>query len=128
MTDESLPMVPRPLTDHEEKLIRWLLEHGRSEAGQFLPQVADARVVGCCPCGCASVDFAIKGQVPPLGAGMNDLAHYSWQSADASTCGVFVYACGDLLGGLEVWSADGETNPTTLPEIDKLKPIEFQSE
>src|SRR5258708_32401285 len=66
----------RPLTAQEAGLGRWLLEHGNPDAAGFLPQLADARVVSRCPCGCASIDFAIGGVVPAAGSGMHVLADY----------------------------------------------------
>lgn len=113
----------RPLTAHEEALVRWLLEHGNPDAAVFLPQLAQARVVSQCPCGCASIDFAIGGVVPPAGAGMNVLSDYMWQADDGTHCGVFVFACGGLLSGLEVWSADGLEAVSSLPAIERLRPL-----
>ena len=120
---ESLPPEGRQLTDREATLVRWLLEHGTPPAHEFLPQVADARVVAHCPCGCASVDFAIGGIVPPPTSGMQILADYCWQADGGANFGIFVFAREDRLAGLEVWSIDGEATPTTLPVIDKLKPL-----
>src|SRR5687767_15177070 len=111
----------RPLTAHEESLVRWLLEHGKPDAAGFLPQLAKARVISKCPCGCASVDFAIGGATPPPEAGMHILADFAYKTDDGAHCGVFVFACGGLLAGLEVWSADGMDAVSSLPEIERLQ-------
>jgi hypothetical protein len=58
----------RKLTFAEEQLVRWMLEHGNSDAQPFLPQLEKAYVTpDRCPCGCASIDFAIEGLPAPSG-------------------------------------------------------------
>jgi hypothetical protein len=113
----------RPLTAQEAALVRWLLEHGNPDAAGFIPQLADAWVVSRCPCGCASIDFAIGGMVPPAGAGMHVLSDYLWQAADGAQCGVFLFACGGQLAGMEVWSVDGMQTVGSLPAIEQLRPL-----
>jgi len=111
----------RPLTHHEEELVRWMLEHGEPSAAQLLPQVTDARVISACPCGCASVDFAIGGIAPPVTEGLQIQSDYFWEDEEGRNFGVFVFARNDQLGGLEVWSVDGQATPAKLPPIDRLK-------
>jgi hypothetical protein len=113
----------RPLTTQEGLLVRWLLEHGNFDAAKFLPQLAEVRVVSRCPCGCASIDFAIGETVPPARAGMQVLADYVWQTADGAHCGVFVFARGGQLAGLEVWSVDGMEAVSSLPAVEQLRPL-----
>ena len=113
----------RPLSAEEAALTRWLLEHGESEAHRFVDHVSRARVVGRCPCGCASVDFAIDGQRAPAGTGLHVLSDYQWRGANGELFGVFVFSRGDFLGGLEVWSVDGRATPTFLPEPSQLEPL-----
>jgi hypothetical protein len=115
----------RPLTADEAALVRWLLGHGNPDAAGFLPQLADAWVVSHCPCGCATIDFSVGGAVPPAGAGMHILADYQWQAADGAQFGVFVFARGGLLAGLEVWSVDGLAAASVLPAIEQLQPLVF---
>jgi hypothetical protein len=64
---ESTAAIPddRPLTDAEASLVRWLLSHGIPRAKDHLSQLDRARVVSRCYCGCASINFAIGGVVPP---------------------------------------------------------------
>jgi hypothetical protein len=110
----------RPLTDHEARLVRWLLEHGMAVASEFLPQLAEARVVSRCYCGCASVDFAIGGAVITPGVGICILADYEYRTPEGHLCGVFVFERAGLLAGLEVWSRDGLSIPSVLPEVCQL--------
>ena len=52
----------RPLSSAERALAVWMLENGNPEAPGFLAQLADAEVTAWrCPCGCASINFQIKG-------------------------------------------------------------------
>ncbi|VTS06863.1 hypothetical protein [Tuwongella immobilis] len=117
----------RPLTWSEQTLIGWLLVNGHPDAASYLPQLDHARVVSRCACGCPSIDFSIRGVVPPLQAGMDVLSDYVWQTDNGAHCGVFVFARGGLLAGLDVWSVDGLTDISALPNIERLRPIaEFQ--
>lgn len=114
----------RPLTQQEQAVVRWLLEHGSPDAAGYLPQLTQSRVVSRCPCGCASIDFAISGVIPPADAGMNVLSDYIWQADDGALCGIFVFSSSGLLAGLEVWSADGGMGAvSTLPSVELLRPL-----
>ena len=122
---ESTTTIPddRPLTDGEASLVRWLLNHGISRAKKYLPQLDRARVVSRCYCGCASIDFAIGGVVPPPANGISILADFEWKSPGGELFGVFVFERAGLLAGLEVWSQDGVAQASSLPSIDVLRPI-----
>lgn len=113
----------RPLTPGEASLVRWLLEHGNSDAASFLPQLAHASVASRCGCGCASIDFVVAGATPPAGGGMRILSDYQWQGSDGSLFGVFVFARNGQLAGMEVWSIDGRSAPITLPRLGQLRPF-----
>lgn len=113
----------RPLTEHETALVRWLLQHGTAATTEILPQLANVRVVSRCYCGCASVNFAVGGVVPPPSNRISILADFQYRNADGHLCGVFVFERTGLLAGLEVWSVDGLSTPATLPAIEQLQPI-----
>jgi hypothetical protein len=115
----------RLLTTDEVTLIQWLLEHGTTDAAGFLPQVAKARVVSRCQCGCPSIYFAVDGVGPPVGSGMYILADYQWQAANGALFGVFVFARDAILSGLEVWSVDGLAIMSELPAIEQLQKLVF---
>ncbi len=111
----------RPLTPQEASLVRWLIEHGGvARATEYLPQLADTRVVSRCGCGCASVDFAVAGSSAPAGAPLGILADFQYQTAEGHPCGVFVFERSGMLAGLEVYSEDGLSTASTLPEIQQL--------
>ncbi len=113
----------RPLTEAETSLVQWLLQHGTPQAKDYLPQLKRAWVVSRCYCGCASIDFAIDGVVPPPGDGISILADYEWKGPRGEMFGVFVFERCGLLAGLEVWSQDGLAEAKALPNTELLRPI-----
>jgi hypothetical protein len=113
----------RPLTAQEVALVRWMLEHGTPAAAQFLPQLVAARVVSRCYCGCASVDFSVGGVAPPPGEPLGILADFEYRTTEGHLCGAFVFERAGQLAGLEVWSLDGQSTPSTLPAIQQLQPL-----
>ena len=113
----------RPLTEQEHALVRWMLEHGRPDAVAYLEQLSRARVVARCPCGCASVDFSIGGQRPPTVGGMDILSDWQWHASEGQFCGAFVFARHDQLAGLEIWSIDGQSSASVLPQTSELEPF-----
>ena len=111
----------RELTVEEKHLARWLLEHGESEARQFLAQLERAQVSPWrCPCGCASFNFVIAGQPKPSG-GMNVLADFVFGDGDALS-GIFIYEQSGTLSGLEVYGLAGDV-PKALPIPETLRPL-----
>jgi hypothetical protein len=112
----------RPLTEAERHLARWLLEHGTREALTFLRQLDDAEVTAWrCECGCASINFQIKGHAiaPP---GVHILSDHVF-GADADLSGIFIFESGGLLSGLEVYGLAGDA-PKCLPTPELLRPFE----
>ncbi len=109
----------RELTEHERRLVRWMLEHGSLEAAAFLPQLELAEVTPWkCGCGCASIDFHIRGQsvAPP---GVHPIADFIFGDGDTLS-GIFVFEKDGILSGLEVYGLMGET-PKSLPEPESLR-------
>ncbi|HEY5851576.1 MAG TPA: hypothetical protein VIT62_12530 [Lysobacter sp.] len=113
--------VDRPVSAEERSLIEWLLEHGDGDNTEFIAQVDHARVIAHCSCGCASIDVAIAGKCPsePLRV----LADFQWTTRHGHLCGAFVFEHGGLLGGLDLWSVDGESVPSILPAVEDLAPF-----
>ena len=111
----------RQLTSAEEQIIRWMLEHGNSNAAEFLPQLQNAQVTAYrCPCGCASINLSIDGLAEPSGE-FHILADFLFGS-DPDQSGIFVFERGGTLAGLEVYGLAGEA-PKTLPPIESLRPF-----
>jgi hypothetical protein len=115
----------RPLTDPERQVVQWMLEHGSREAKAFLEQLANAEVTPWrCPCGCASINFQIKGY-PKAPPGVHVLADFFFGS-DEELSGIFVYENAGILSGLEVYGLMGNA-PKTLPSPDLLRPFGHSS-
>ena len=105
---------PRPLSDQEQVLVRWMLQHGESGAEEFLPQLDDAVVSGVCDCGCASVDFQVGDRHHDRKIGMTILSDYLY-GPESPPFGAFVFAHGDTLGGLgclRIWRDSRSTTFT----------------
>lgn len=112
----------RQLTDHERRLVRWMLEHGSQEAAQFLSQLDEAEVAPWkCDCGCASasINFQIRGR-PEAAPGVHPIADFVFGEGDTLS-GIFVYEKDGILSGLEVYGLAGEA-PKSLPQPEELRP------
>jgi len=111
----------RPMTSDEERLVRWMLEHGKPEAREFLAQLEFATVTPWkCGCGCASFHLSIAGGPPPS-PGIHPIADFiSGDEGDLS--GIFVYEQQGTLGGVEVYGMAGDA-PKSLPTPEMLRPF-----
>ena len=93
----------RSLTTEEHALARWMLEHGGTEARDYLSQLEIAVAsTWRCECGCASFNFEIPGRPSPP-PGMHVLGDYIFGDDDHMS-GIFVYSCEGTLAGVEVGS------------------------
>lgn len=111
----------RPLTADEFRLARWMLEHGSADARDFLPQLEQAEVTSWkCPCGCASVNFRVKGY-PPAPPGVHILGDFVF-GGDDNLCGIFIYESAGILSGLEVCGYATDA-PRLLPAPESLRSI-----
>ena len=90
MTTSDIPD-DQPLSSAETALIRWLLNNGSPQAKEYLPQLERAHVVSRCGCGCASIDLAIDGKVPPRANGIHILADYECALLEAN-CSEYLYS------------------------------------
>lgn len=112
----------RQLTDHERRLVRWMLEHGSPEAAAFLTQLDEAEVTPWkCKCGCASINFQIRGR-PESPPGVHPIADFIFGEGD-SVSGIFVYEKNGTLSGLEVYGLAGDP-PKSLPQVEELRPFD----
>ncbi|MBX3415018.1 MAG: hypothetical protein KF708_20210 [Pirellulales bacterium] len=110
----------RPLTSEEYELVRWMLENGEPEAARFLPQLEIAEVTPKrCPCGCASIEFQLKGHpLPP--PGVHPISDFVF-GEEGNLSGVFVFEKDGVLAGIEVYGLAGSA-PTSLPSARELRP------
>jgi hypothetical protein len=110
----------RPLTDSEHRLARWMLEHGDPAGRDFLPQLELAEVRAWrCPCGCASINFQIKGH-PPVPPGVQVLGDFVFGDENMPS-GIFIFENDGLLSGIEVYEM-GAGVPKSLPAPESLRP------
>jgi hypothetical protein len=112
----------RPLTTSERRLAKWMLEHGTTEAREFLQQLEDAEVTPWkCPCGCASFNFQIRG-MPPAPPGVHILGDFVF-GTEESLAGVFICSSNGILSGVEVYGLAGDA-PNQLPDPEELRPFD----
>jgi hypothetical protein len=112
----------RPLTDAERYLARWMLEHGTAEATQYMSQLDLAEVTPWkCPCGCASIDFQIRGYAKPP-SGVHVLGDFVTGEGDHQS-GAFIYSSGGVLSGIEIYGLAGDA-PRVLPRPEALRAFE----
>jgi hypothetical protein len=112
----------RPLTNAERGLARWMLEHGTADAKQYLGQLELAEVTPWrCSCGCASIHFQIQGCAEPP-PGIHILGEFVTSEGDHQN-GAFIYSCGGLLRGIEVYGLPGDA-PLVLPRPEDLRAFE----
>jgi len=110
----SSPSANRPLSHSERALATWMLENGIPEAKTFLSQLDDLEATPWrCKCGCASVNFQLRGQ-PPAPPGVKILGEFLFGTS-TPPFGAFIYENEGRLSGLEVY-AFGDQAPDTLPE------------
>jgi len=98
-----------------------MLEHGEPGARAFLEQLPVAEVTPWrCPCGCASINFQIKGN-QPTPPGVHVLGDFLFGPEDR-LAGIFIYESAGLLSGIEVYGLACDA-PWELPREDELRPF-----
>jgi len=111
----------RELTEQERRLARWMLEQGGADAAAFLLQLDHAEVTSWrCPCGCASINFEIRGKPIPR-PGCHPIVEFVFGDEDTLS-GIFLFEADGTLRGLEVYGLAGDA-PNSLPEPEALRPI-----
>jgi hypothetical protein len=116
----------RPLTEAERQLAKWMIEHGTAEAKGYLSQLELAEVTPWkCPCGCASINFRIKGH-PEAPPGVHILGDFL-VGEQSSLSGAFIFSSGGVLSGLEVYGLAGDA-PNVLPSIEELRALENKAQ
>lgn len=99
-----------------------MLEHGTEEARAYLDQLELAEVTPWkCQCGCASINFQIKGHAEPP-SGVHILGDFMINHGDHHS-GIFIFSSHDLLRGIEVYGLAGDA-PSALPRPESLSPFE----
>jgi hypothetical protein len=109
----------RPLTEDERALAHWMLEHGGSEARDYLSQLDLATAsTWRCKCGCASFNFKIAGRPDPA-PGVHVLGDYIF-GGENDMSGIFIFSSAGTLSGIEVYGLSGAA-PAILPRPSDLR-------
>ncbi len=99
----------RPLSQEEEKLLRWTLEHGSDEARAYLPQIEGIRAKSSCGCGCPSISLTVLDNVPAAVAGKDRIiVDLQGRTAEGASVGLLIFQDEGKLSELEVYSYDDE--------------------
>jgi len=117
---------PRPLTEKERSLTRWLIEHakcGEEEKKKYLSQLEAATVVRMCECGCASIDFAIAGVASEQFAPLHPFGDFI---AKDRRFGVFVFSKREDLAGVEIYPLGSVEASREFPDPSELVPAEWK--
>lgn len=126
--DAERDLPPRPLKDVEEKLLRWILEHGTGEAKSFLPQVEGICAVRSRTCGCPSVRL-VPSESVPLGSttGGRVICDLQGLTRKGELVGVLLFQDAGRLCELEAYSIDGqltsESQEFEFPIVDTLQEL-----
>ncbi len=111
----------RKLSDHEHRLLRWMLEHGGPESAAYLWQLSRLEVTPWkCPCGCASLNFQVL-DCPEPQCGVRTFADFVFGDI-ATLSGIFLCEKDGVLSGLEVYGLAGDA-PKIFPEPEVLRPF-----
>jgi hypothetical protein len=92
----------RPLTPAEAAALSFMLTPDFPGFEQLRAQARNARVVGRCSCGCASIDIAVdRANTPPALAASPGVAATA-TSRDPRVTHLMLWVDGDYLSGLEL--------------------------
>ena len=126
---ESVPTLvelprPRALTEAEHALLARLVTF--ADVPALSEQIATARVVSTCDCGCASVGLRTEGPPVPATAvaRLSDTARDDYFAVSASGGGdvsVVLHVVGGFLEELEIFAGEGV--PVAAPHTDTVTDI-----
>ena len=121
MEDKYFIQEHRELTINERVLLEWLLANGYEGASAFTSQLAQAKVVSRCACGCPTIDLAISDKQERTTGPSTILADAVGYSPEGVKVDVILHAREGQLSELEFVSHD-DTTAFTLPKIEALQP------
>jgi hypothetical protein len=111
-------MESRSISEAELQVVRWLLQHARTPAGEEYSSsgLECLQVVGGCGCGCASLDFEPFGQ--SSNAGIVADAIVRWPNG--TQAGVMLWGKDGRITGLELYEMDFES-AKRFPSVAELR-------
>jgi hypothetical protein len=110
----------RDLTPSERRLIECLIRHGRAVSGDLLEQLAVARVVSRCGCGCPTIDLAVGDRLARTTGGWDVVGDAAGLSPEGVAITAILHVRDGLLAELEVYASSGYNGPFTLPDPEQL--------
>jgi hypothetical protein len=110
----------RELTGSERALIEWLIQNGTGDSAELLGQLAQARVVSRCGCGCPTIDLAIGTRTGSTRGASAVVADAVGQSPECYAVGVVLHVREGFLSELEVYPYEN-VGPFATPSPDSLK-------
>ena len=110
----------RELTDRERALLRWLIQNGTGNSIELMAQLAEARVVSRCGCGCPTIDLVIGTRLTPTRGGSAIVADAFGQSPEGYDVGVILHVREGLLSELEMY-AHTNVGPFSTPSPESLQ-------
>ena len=117
---------PRDLTPEEQAVLALLIPVGSPEADILRQQVAEAKVVGRCNCGCPTIDLEVPASAPRA-AIAGPLASTEAQVApltDEPPGQLLLFVREGRLSSLEyVYYSDRP--PQEWPSLERLSPVTF---
>ena len=106
----------RAINSSEVKVVNWLLDHASGDIIAYrLQPVEELRVVGRCPCGCASLYFEPEEQRGDLERLADELAVYP----DGHQAGLILWGREGKVVWLEVYDAQPESSHR-VPDVSNL--------
>ena len=114
--------INRELSIEEQALIKWLIANGSPEAKAYESQLPLLRIVGGCDCGCPTVNFAV-GSRREISGPPRIIADFIGMTPAGIEVGVILFAAGEQISELEVYSLSGAEGKFSLPAIASLHPF-----
>lgn len=111
----------RPLTEEERTHLEWLIANGNDAAKEYLPQLANIRVVGARTCGCPTIDLALEGRDKRKTSPSTILADFVGTTAEGIEVGIILHAREGEISELEVYPIAAAAEPFGLPSTESLK-------
>jgi hypothetical protein len=124
---QNIPDI-RDLNNSEKELILWMLENGNDNSKEYINEIDKLSVASKCPCGCPSINFAYDHKELSYKNGMKPIADFIYKSKKANLCGAFLFLLENHVGGLDIYSIDGNETPDELPSKNMLKPLNTNKE
>ena len=110
----------RELTGPERALLQWLIQNGTGNSAELMAQLAEARVVSRCGCGCPTIDLAVWDTVRAHARRLGDRSRRIRPIPRGLRRRCDLHVREDLLSELEVY-ANGNVGPFTTPSPSSLK-------